>query len=321
MENRLSYWLETLLPKSRVRRIMASPGMVKTTRAWEALRKHWLNEPAYVVLGYLVLGILVLRSEGSVFQALLAAGLSLFGLGFSITYAIAPLHSYFGKLERLALSAYLSLAVGGLLGFALSRTPWGLRIDTLLVSTLLLNLVCYFTVVYRRRKIKSSVLIQRQNAYDTGQAWLAWWRAQERSSLGVTLALVVLLVVGGMALTQNMLAPAVNPAMTEFYILNQDMQIDEFSPDLTPGEVFDINFGITNLEGRAAIYSVRAEVSGEQVGLSHAILLESGDTFLGTLKLEVPHGSVASGEAIKVDLSLYKNEEVHRSLYIWFEVE
>jgi uncharacterized membrane protein len=308
-----------MVPRPQVRKPIALPGIRALSRRARALKTYWLNEAAWVFFGYLLLGYLTLEAEGTLFQVLLAAGLALFGVGFSITAALAPRSGVLGVGERIALSTYMSLSVGGLLGFALSRSPWGLRLEPLLVSALLLNLVCYLVIVYRRRRLEAGEPGQGREA---SLAPLAdWWKGQSPLSLGITLILVLLIALGGLAFKNNLLAPGTDPAMTEFFLLDEAQQIQAFPQVLPAGEVLTLTYGITNREDRPLTYVVRAASGGEPLGTGPQVFLQPGQSYTGLLALEIPLALAAPGEKVRVDFDLYQAETVHRSLHLWFGVE
>src|SRR2546427_12891595 len=70
--------------------------------------------------------------------------------GYAIVAAVFPKDSEVPWLERIALSVGLSLATVALLGVVLDATPWGVRLDTIVVAVLVFNLgMCAFA--YWRR--------------------------------------------------------------------------------------------------------------------------------------------------------------------------
>jgi len=90
----------------------------------------------------------------------------LFLPGYVLVEALYPEERELKPLERLALSIGLSLAVVPLIGLILNYTPWGIRLDPIIISlatyTLGLTLVATmrkFRVL--RRKHESSFLYPR----------------------------------------------------------------------------------------------------------------------------------------------------------------
>jgi len=117
------------------------------------LASLWLNPVAFVLLGYAVLVILVFWINLPLLRAGLGIALMLFGSGYSLVAALFPQSSSLDELMRVALAGGLSLAIGGISGFILASSAWGLEPVSLLVFTILFNLVCYAVVVYRRWRV------------------------------------------------------------------------------------------------------------------------------------------------------------------------
>lgn len=111
--------------------------------------ERWLNPAAFVLVGYVVLAILIYWVDFRLLRIGLAVILALFGSGYSLTTVLFA-SSYFNTLEKFAVAGGLSLAIGGMSGFALAKLPWGLEPGSLLVAAFLFNLLCYIGIVYQR---------------------------------------------------------------------------------------------------------------------------------------------------------------------------
>ena len=70
--------------------------------------------------------------------------------GYSLIEALYPKKEDLDGLERLALSIGLSLALVPLVGLALNYTPWGIRLDPIVVSLSLLTVAFGFGAAYRK---------------------------------------------------------------------------------------------------------------------------------------------------------------------------
>lgn len=77
----------------------------------------------------------------------------LFLPGYSLVEALYPRQEELSPLERLALSIGLSLALVPLVGLALNYTPWGIRLDPIMVSLSLLTLGLLLISAYRKYRI------------------------------------------------------------------------------------------------------------------------------------------------------------------------
>jgi uncharacterized membrane protein len=74
----------------------------------------------------------------------------LFLPGFMLISALYPRSEDLDELERVALSIGLSLAIVPLIGLALNYTPWGIRLEPVMVSLALFSEVMAVVCVVRR---------------------------------------------------------------------------------------------------------------------------------------------------------------------------
>ena len=74
----------------------------------------------------------------------------LFIPGYTLIEALYPDEKNLSPLERLALSIGLSLAIVPLIGLILNYTPWGIRLEPILVSQTLFTLIMLFLAAYRK---------------------------------------------------------------------------------------------------------------------------------------------------------------------------
>jgi hypothetical protein len=74
----------------------------------------------------------------------------LFLPGYTLIEALYPKKEDLDNLERLALSIGLSLALVPLVGLLLNYTPWGIRLDPIVVSLSILDVCLALTGAYRK---------------------------------------------------------------------------------------------------------------------------------------------------------------------------
>jgi uncharacterized membrane protein len=77
----------------------------------------------------------------------------LFIPGYSLVEALYPKEEDISPLERLALSIGLSLALVPLIGLILNYTPWGIRLNPILISLSLTSLILLIISSYRKFNI------------------------------------------------------------------------------------------------------------------------------------------------------------------------
>ncbi|MEM1766709.1 MAG: DUF1616 domain-containing protein [Candidatus Bathyarchaeia archaeon] len=90
----------------------------------------------------------------SAFRIALGSIFVLFLPGYSLVEALYPRGEELSPLERLALSIGLSLALVPLIGLVLNYTPWGIRLNPIMVSLSLLTLGLLLISAYRKYRIK-----------------------------------------------------------------------------------------------------------------------------------------------------------------------
>jgi uncharacterized membrane protein len=276
--------------------------------------QFWLNEPALVVLAYGLLALIALLTGATLVRSVLASILALFGSGYSLSAVLFPRARQLDAVERAAVSAGLSLALGGIIGFLLSVLPWGLETGPLFVSIVLFNLACYVLVVIRRWHLPLEEL-------PVWNGWLAhageWWRRQDGPSRRSTVVLTIVLLAGAGALYIGATTPGIDPPLTEFYLTNPSGTVVTFPTQGRVGENTVLTYTIANHEHEQALYEVRAFVNGALVGIGQPTRLGPGVKYTAELELVWTEQEVGTQ---KVDVVLYRGREPYRSLHLWLEV-
>jgi uncharacterized membrane protein len=216
--------------------------------------------------------------------------------------------------ERLALAGILSLAVGGVFGFLLVRSPWGLRLNPLLVGCGSFSLVCYAALWHRRRRPSES---QTLTAPWAPSNTLSWWNEQSLGSRLLTVTLMALLGSGIWFLGRVMTVPAPDPPMTEFYLLDAEGKIEGLPQAARAGESRALRVGIANRESEAAAYQVYVVVGQELVGASPIIQLVPGQVWEDGVELRLPE-SIAGSH--KIEVILLRDDRLQGRLHLWVEV-
>jgi uncharacterized membrane protein len=278
------------------------------------LDRRIVNEPFIVLLGYIVLAIVISPVKHSSLQVGLAIILGLFGSGSSLVAALFPRPHDLDFTERVALSSCLSMTVGGLLGFALARSPIGLRLWPFLITTGVYNAVCFFITWYRRRNLSED---ERMIRFDSGILVVLWRKNSSKVNRLVTAILSVSLLLGVYVFVRHLRTPAVDPPMTEFYLLGQGGQTETYPRTCRAGGTLAITYGIVNRENKAASYQVKVYIASEEVGKSQSIELDASATQTSQIIFQVL--DTLSGPT-RVDYVLYRDEIPYRFLHLWLYV-
>lgn len=282
------------------------------------LSRRWFTPPALVLLGYALLAVFIFWVDAPVIRVLLAAVVVLFGPGYSLIAILFRGVTEPDLVERLALGGGLSLAIGGMLGFVLALSGWGLALIPLLTAAALFNLVCYAITVYQSRSMTDA----SENGEVSERFYLKHWLAGQRTgSIAVTVTLVALVGLGVWTLKQTAVNVNGEPPMTEFFLLGPGGRADAYPETTQPGEPVTIHYGIVNQEGGPDVYEVRATVADTVVATSGPLTLQSSESLEAEMRLEWPLvGPEVAPGTHKLDLILYRDGHAHRSLHLWLEV-
>lgn len=276
--------------------------------------RRLISVPAFVLLGYILLTVLILRNDESPLRIGFAIFLSVLGSGASTVTVLFPRKNDLDFTERLALSACFSMTVGGIAGFALARSPWGLRALSFLFTSGVYNLICFGLTWYRRRNHEDE---ERFFRLDLGKL-LGWVKNDQRiSSRAVTTILVIIFLSGAWFLAQKIRQPSLDPPMTEFYLLGKGGETNSYPQTCYPGETVDVSYGIVNRENQSVTYQIKVFTQGTEIGKSLPIQLFVDETQKGHLQFRVPE--TMSG-LTKVEFILYRETKPYRFLHLWINV-
>ena len=102
----------------------------------------WLTDLILVIVLTLLTLVFVIFPpfKETFIRYILGMLLVLFIPGYSLVSAFFPSKGDLNGIERAALSFGLSIAITALIGLALNYTPWGIRLDPILIS------ITYFTI-------------------------------------------------------------------------------------------------------------------------------------------------------------------------------
>lgn len=310
-----------MIKHKRVHGVVSTDRHERAALKWNLIRT-WLNAPLVVLLGYGLLGLVILFGEGSMLRGLLAAVLALFGPGYALMAVLFPRRNALDAVERGALAGGLSLAVGGVSGFFLTFSPWGLSLGPVLAVGVLFSLGCLVLVWARQWRLAGSEMTEEETGPAREARWQQWWAGQGRASQWVTIGLAALMVAGAAALGWGLMVPATDRPMTEFYVLNNEGQAGAYPTVIVAGQPLPIEFGVQNRETELANYAVEAQMAGEVLDASGPIALRPGETWLGELRLVLPPEEAAAGlDAGVVEFVLERNGQPYRTLHLWLAVE
>jgi uncharacterized membrane protein len=183
--------------------------------------------------------------------------LVLFIPGYALIATLFPAAKDIDGIERIALSFGLSIAVVPLIGLALNYTPWGIRLDPIVVSLSLFTLCMCLAAQYRRAQLPPAerFSVPFSALY---HSVAAEFMPKDTSRFDRVLSIVLLAAIVATAATTVyvIVAPTEGEKFTEFFILGKDRKAADYPSQLVTGENSSLFIGIGNHEYRTITYTV-----------------------------------------------------------------
>jgi len=199
----------------------------------------------------IILPIATLNMEGTV-RIILGLPFILFIPGYILIFALFPIRKTdkgIDTIERIALSFGLSIAIVPLIGLGLNYTPWGIRLQPILLSLFIFIMGVGSIAVYRWTKINTSERF-------TIAINISLPKADHRIDKALTLLLGAAIIIAVVSLIYVIVVPKTGEKFTEFYLLNTNRQADDYPTNLTVGKEASVIVGIANHEYRPITYTV-----------------------------------------------------------------
>lgn len=193
-------------------------------------------------------------------RVILGLPLVLFIPGYVLIAALFPRADDLDWIERIALSFGLSIAVTPLIGLALNYTPWGIRLDPILVSLSLFTLAMAIAATLRRVSLPPAeqltvpageVVAQvRAELFEAGQTRLD-------RALSIVLIISILAAIGTTAYV--IAVPKEGEHFSEFYILGAEGKAADYPTSFPLNTPQWVTVGVGNHEYRNVSYTVEAQ--------------------------------------------------------------
>ncbi|MDD1718651.1 MAG: DUF1616 domain-containing protein [Methanoregulaceae archaeon] len=222
--------------------------------SWRAIHADLKLVSSWLVLA--VLGIYLPPLDAGPLRVVLALPVVLFIPGYTLVAALFPGKEEIDGIERLALSFGLSIAVSPLIGLLLNYTPWGIRLDPIVVSLVAFSAVMTVAAQYRRSLLpteKRFTVPFRESAESVKTAFAP--EAGSRIDRVLSTVLIVSVVAAVSATVYVIAVPKEGERFTEFYILGEKGKAADYPAGLVAGQPAEILVGIGNHEYRDVTYT------------------------------------------------------------------
>lgn len=242
----------------------------------------------------------------------------LFLPGYSLIAALFPKKDDLDSIERLALSFGLSIAITPLIGLILNYTPFGIRLEPIIISISAFTILMSIIALIRRSKLPDDqrFTVEFKKHYNN---LLSSFRGESKVSKILSILLVLSILVAVSATIYAVISPKQGEKFTEFYILGSDGKASNYPTNLTRGQTENVTIGIVNHENAPVNYNLIIKLNNQTLKEEN-IVISDGQ------KYEQPFTFVASnsGENQKLEFLLYKLPDInnaYRSLHLWINVE
>lgn len=262
-----------------------------------------------------VIFVLIPPLNKTFIRSLLGPLFVLFIPGYSLIAALFPKKNDLSGIERLALSFGLSIAITPLIGLVLNYTPYGIRLNPILISLSILTLFLCAVALFRRIRIpdENSFSVDFTGFYRSFKGSLGG--SQKDKILSVILILSILVAIS--STVYIIVKPKEGEKFTEFYILGPDGKASNYPGNLTPGEEGKVIIGIVNHESIPTTYQLVITINGTVVD-EMTVKLNDEE------KKEIPYTFTAGDPGVKkMDFLLFMmpdNNNVYRSLHLWINI-
>jgi uncharacterized membrane protein len=193
----------------------------------------------------------------SSFKVLFSLPLLLFIPGFSLLAAQIPREGDVNLRGRILHAFGISLVIDGLTGIALSLSPWGLQLDSLIVVLFFFSAILILAAQYRRVMLRSAerYVVQFSEVSAPVKATLSPFGRNRVDRFVVVL--LVLLLMGAVGITiLIILFPQEQVRSTEFFLLGQNRTAGHYPDSMVAGQQYPLFIGVGNHEQGNVTYFI-----------------------------------------------------------------
>jgi uncharacterized membrane protein len=212
----------------------------------------------------IILPIATLNVEGTV-RIILGLPFILFIPGYVLIFALFPIRKTdkgIDTIERIALSFGLSIAIVPLIGLGLNYTPWGIRLQPILLSLFIFIMGVGSIAVYRWTKTNTSERF-------TIAITLSLPKSDHRIDKALTLILGAAIIIAVASLIYVIVVPKTGEKFTEFYLLSTERRAEDYPTNLTIGEEASVIIGIVNHEYQPVTYTVEVWLINQTIAYNN----------------------------------------------------
>jgi uncharacterized membrane protein len=177
--------------------------------------------------------------------------------GYTLLSALIPRKDKMNSFERVIFSFGLSFATTAFIGIALSFTPWGIQITSIIITLAAFILITAAIGWYRQKLIP-----EVERYYFTISSGSFRKAGTRKKSIWLYILTALVIAFSGWVIytVSNSIQ---DEKYTEFYILDSSGQAQNYPQQLDMGDSIDIIVGIINHEDEAMNYQVKVTIDNE----------------------------------------------------------
>jgi uncharacterized membrane protein len=258
----------------------------------------------------------------TIIRSALGLVMVLFVPGYALIAALFPGNKDIDGIERAALSFGLSIAVSPLIGLGLNYTPWGIRLDPIVVCLTIFTLVCVLVANKRRHELKAGerFSIDFRKAYTDVRGEIF----ADKTSLdkALTAILIISILLSVFMVAYVVMVPKQGEKFTEFYILGAGGKADNYPTRYVLGDQKPVIVGVVDHEYRNVTYDLVIGLNDSTTITklySEQLTLEDNETW--EKKIDVKPDR--AGTNMKMEFLLYEDGNMtapYRECHLWVNV-
>jgi uncharacterized membrane protein len=186
----------------------------------------------------------------------------LFIPGYCLVAAFFPKERDLELIERIALSFGLSIAIVPLIGFGLNFTPWGIRLDPLVIAVTLFTLVMVIVTCYKRAHlpVQEQYRISFSNIFYRFRQGI-FPEGNNRIDQILTMTLCAIVVTAVLTTIYVFAVPREGEHYTDFFVLGENQTASRYPDIVNTSQNYPVYLGISNHEYRSTNYTLETWVS------------------------------------------------------------
>jgi uncharacterized membrane protein len=177
--------------------------------------------------------------------------------GYCLIAALFPKKGEMDLAERIMLSIGLSLAVVPLIGLGLNFTPWGIRLEPLVISLTLFTWVMIVVTHYRRAILPSEERFRVSFSAILGEICEELLPTGESRVNRLLNGILVLAAIIAIITTACVIVfPKEGERFSEFYLLGEKQKSFDYPAMIITGQPYQVYIGLGNHEHRNVTYTI-----------------------------------------------------------------